>query len=67
MLGYLKCDDLLEPQNCHFKDEKAAYLSCIQNLKEIRSTIDAVTSPQPKIPKREVVERRNKALLQIGN
>ena len=59
MLRYLKCDDLLEPQNGHFKDEKASYLSCIQNFKEIRSTIDAVTSPQPKSPEREVVERSN--------
>ena len=23
MLRYLKCDDLLEPQNGHFKDEKS--------------------------------------------
>ena len=65
MLRYLKCDDLLEPQNCRFKDEKASYLSCIQNLKEIRSTIDAVTSPQPKSPEREVVERSNEPELTL--
>lgn len=56
---------LLEPQNCRFKDEKASYLSCIQNLKEIRSTIDAVTSPQPKSPEREVVERSNEPELTL--
>lgn len=65
MLRYLKCDDLLEPRNGHFKDEKASYISCIQNFNEIRSTIDAVTFPEPKGPEREVVERSNQPELTL--
>ena len=65
ILRYLKCDDLLEPQNGHFKDEKASYISCIQNFNEIRSTIDAVTFPEPKGPEREVVERSNQPELTL--
>ncbi len=65
MLRYLKCNELLEPQNSRFMEQKARYLSCLDNFKEIKSIIHAVTSPQPESLQSEVVERSNEPELKL--
>lgn len=45
MLKYLQCEKILEPQNDHLGQQRAAYLSCLKNFENIKSHIHEIRNP----------------------